>query len=90
VLIYGFVSSFYRTHARGAGVAWCAGFGRLGGIGGPLVGGFLIGAGLTPSQLFLIFAGVALVGMVLTMLVPLRHAEAQPVPVKLSSTPANV
>jgi hypothetical protein len=51
---------------------------------------FLIGAGLTPPQLFLIFAGVALVGMVLTMLVPLRHAEAQPVPVKLSSTPANV
>ena len=90
VLIYGFVSSFYRTHARGAGVAWCAGFGRLGGIGGPLVGGFLIGAGLTPPQLFLIFAVVALVGMVLTMLVPLRHAEAQPVPVKLSSTPANV
>ena len=64
--------------ARGAGVAWCAGFGRLGGIGGPLVGGFLIGAGLSPPQLFLIFAGVALVGMVLTMLVPLRPRRLSP------------
>lgn len=90
VLIYGFVSSFYRTHARGAGVAWCAGFGRLGGVGGPLLGGFLIGAGLTPQQVFLTFAAVALVGMVLTVLVPLRHAEVQSVPVKPSSTPADV
>ena len=45
-LIYGFVANYYRTNVRGAGVAWCAGFGRLGGVGGPLLGGLLIGAGL--------------------------------------------
>jgi AAHS family benzoate transporter-like MFS transporter len=28
-LIYGFVANYYRTNVRGAGVAWCAGFGRL-------------------------------------------------------------
>ena len=44
-LIYGFVANYYRTNVRGAGVAWCAGFGRLGGVGGPLLGGFLVGAG---------------------------------------------
>src|SRR3954469_927266 len=43
-LIYGFVANYYRTNVRGAGVAWCAGFGRLGGVAGPLLGGFLIGA----------------------------------------------
>ena len=36
----------YRTNVRGAGVSWCAEFGRLGGTGGPLVG-LLIGAGLS-------------------------------------------
>ena len=41
-LIYGFVANYYRTNVRGAGVAWCAGFGRLGGVGGPLLGGLLI------------------------------------------------
>ncbi|HKR49819.1 MAG TPA: MFS transporter, partial [Pseudonocardiaceae bacterium] len=46
VLIYGLVSGYYPTKARAAGVAWCAGFGRLGGILGPAVGGMLVGAGL--------------------------------------------
>ena len=31
-LIYGFVANYYRTNVRGAAVAWCAGFGRLGGV----------------------------------------------------------
>lgn len=44
-LIYGFVANYYRTNVRAAGVAWCAGFGRLGGIGGPVLGSSLIGAG---------------------------------------------
>ena len=41
VLIYGYVSNYYPTRARAAGVAWCAGFGRLGGIFGPVIGGLL-------------------------------------------------
>ena len=41
-LIYGFVANYYPTRMRGAGVAWCAGFGRLGGVAGPLLGGFLL------------------------------------------------
>ena len=42
-LIYGLVANHYRTNVRSAGVAWCAGFGRLGGVGGPLLGGYLAG-----------------------------------------------
>ena len=41
-LIYGFVANYYRTNVRAAGVAWCAGFGRLGGIGGPVLGSILL------------------------------------------------
>lgn len=49
VLIYGFTSNHYGTNVRAAGVAWCSGFGRLDGIFGPLVGGWLAAAGMTGS-----------------------------------------
>ena len=60
VLIYGLVSNYYPTNARAAGVAWCAGFGRLGGIVGPIIGGVLVGAGVGGSTAFQLFAAVSL------------------------------
>ena len=45
VLTYGLTSNYFDTSARAAGVAWCAGFGRLGGIVGPVATGFIVGAG---------------------------------------------
>lgn len=70
VLIYGFTSNYYATNVRAAGVAWCSGFGRLGGILGPLIGGWLAAAGLTGSAAFYVFAGVALFGALMTTMVP--------------------
>lgn len=75
VLIYGLVSNYYPTRARAAGVAWCAGFGRLGGIVGPIIGGFLVAAGVGGSTAFVIFAGVSLVGAAVTFLVPRSSEE---------------
>jgi AAHS family benzoate transporter-like MFS transporter len=69
-LIYGFVANFFPTRVRGAGVAWCAGFGRLGGVGGPLIGGLLIASGLSIDTIFFVLAGLALLGVFLTLLVP--------------------
>lgn len=73
-LIYGFVANYYRTQVRAAGVAWCAGFGRIGGIGGPMLGSFLIGAGLPLDVIFYILAGLAVLGVGLTLLVPLSRS----------------
>ncbi|MGV9870496.1 MFS transporter [Rhodococcus koreensis] len=70
VVIWGFVANYYMTTARAAGVAWCAGFGRLGGIFGPFIGGLILGAGLSNNVAFYIFSAVALAGMALTLLVP--------------------
>lgn len=81
-LIYGFAANYYRTNVRGAGVAWCAGFGRLGGVGGPIIGGLLIGAGLATNSIFYVLAVLAAVGMVLTLLVPVLRG-----PRELRSTP---
>jgi AAHS family benzoate transporter-like MFS transporter len=69
-LIYGFVANYYRTNVRAAGVAWCAGFGRLGGIGGPMLGSALISLGLPLNSIFYILASIGTVGIVLTLLVP--------------------
>lgn len=75
VLIYGMVSNYYPTSARAAGVAWCAGFGRLGGILGPVIGGALIGAAVGGGAAFRIFALVAIIGAVVTSLVPRSRVE---------------
>ncbi|WP_219413835.1 MFS transporter [Pseudonocardia nigra] len=82
ILIYGFVATYYRTNVRGAGVAWCAGFGRLGGVGGPLLGGVLIASGLALDAIFYVLAVIAVVGTLLTLVVPTAarrgRATAQP------------
>jgi MFS transporter, AAHS family, benzoate transport protein len=75
-LIYGFVANYFRTNVRGAAVAWCAGFGRLGGVGGPLLGGLLVTAGLALNSIFYVLGGLALLGVVLTLLVPTRSGQA--------------
>jgi AAHS family benzoate transporter-like MFS transporter len=80
VLIYGLVSNYYPTRARAAGVAWCAGFGRLGGIVGPIVGGVLVGAGVGGTTALYLFAGISLAGALVTSLVPHpQHEEEGPV-----------
>jgi AAHS family benzoate transporter-like MFS transporter len=90
ILIYGFVATYYRTNVRGAGVAWCAGFGRLGGIGGPLLGGFLIASGLALDSIFYVLAVLAVLGTALTFVVPAAGKARSTVPVAatLSGEPA--
>ncbi len=75
ILIYGLVANHFPTKMRGAAVAWAAGFGRLGGVSGPLLGGLFLAAGLGVNSVFYVLAGLALVGVVLTLLVPkTQHA----------------
>jgi AAHS family benzoate transporter-like MFS transporter len=74
-LIYGFVANYYRTNVRAAAVAWCAGFGRLGGIGGPMLGSTLIGAGFKLDAIFYVLACLGVLGVLLTLLVPMARAQ---------------
>ena len=70
VLVYGFQSNYFTTNARAAGVAWCASVGRLGGVLGPIIGGWLAAAGVGGSTAFYIYGAVALLGALVTVLVP--------------------
>jgi MFS transporter, AAHS family, benzoate transport protein len=82
ILIYGLVANHFPTKMRGAAVAWAAGFGRLGGISGPLLGGLLLAAGLTTNSIFYFLIGLALLGVILTSMVPHAHRATD-----LHSTP---
>ena len=86
-LIYGFVANYYRTNVRAAGVAWCAGFGRLGGVGGPLLGGFLIGGGFALNSIFYVLAGLGLLGVMLTLLVPIARRTLELHTMRIEPTP---
>ncbi|MFD7999530.1 MFS transporter, partial [Streptomyces mirabilis] len=80
VLGLGFVSNSCDTLARAAGLAWCDGFGRLGGILGPLAGGVLVGAGVPSAYTFYLFAGVGLLGVLVTAFISSQDAAPGPPP----------
>ncbi|WP_144114156.1 MFS transporter [Paraburkholderia sp. BCC1886] len=59
---------FYETGLRATGIGWAMGIGRTGAIAGPVMGGVLLGAGVTPPVLFTV-AGATSVGAALAVLV---------------------
>jgi MFS family permease len=54
--MYSLAARLYPTEIRATGVGGAVGVGRIGAIFGPLLGGILIGAGLTMTINFMIFA----------------------------------
>ncbi|MGV8847637.1 MFS transporter [Tessaracoccus sp.] len=80
-LIYGFVANYYPTSMRAAAVAWCAGFGRLGGVGGPILGGVLAASFPSdPTPVFWVLAAICGVGVIICLATPSRpraRAEGQ-------------
>lgn len=73
ILIYGMTANYFPTQARQAGMSWAAGFGRLGGIAGPALGGMIIALGLGTSDAFMVFAVATVIGAIATVLVPPRN-----------------
>ena len=57
--LYAFAARIYPTEYRTTGIGWGIGLGRFGAVVSPLIGGYLIGAGLSISQSFMIFGAVA-------------------------------
>ena len=47
-----FAAMFYPTYLRSTGIGWALGFGRIGAIVGPVIGGELLARQWTDSQLF--------------------------------------
>jgi AAHS family 4-hydroxybenzoate transporter-like MFS transporter len=58
---------FYETFLRATGIGWAMGIGRTGAIAGPVLGGVLLGAGVSSHTLFLI-AGATSAAAAITVL----------------------
>lgn len=60
--LYAYSPEQYPTVIRGTGTGMAAAFGRVGGIFGPLLVGFLLTAGIGINVIFAIFCGAILIG----------------------------
>ena len=65
--LYSVAARIYPTEIRNTGVGWAVGAGRIGAIVGPLLGGILIGLGLSMSINFIVFAVPTLLGGIITL-----------------------
>jgi MFS transporter, AAHS family, benzoate transport protein len=80
-VVHVLVMAVYGTELRATAIGWALGIGRLGGILGPLVGGFLLSRAMPFPAYFVIFAVPAILASVTILLLPGRRATAsQPVP----------
>lgn len=64
ISINALAASIYPTEIRSTGVGWALGIGRAGSIVGPVVGGLLVGTGLSVGSLFTAAAVPALIACV--------------------------
>lgn len=80
--INGMTAALYPARIRTTGMGWALGIGRLGGIGGPWLGGVLLVAGWPPRQIFLCACVTALIGTFCVVMLHIvkRRGEPQPVP----------
>ena len=67
--LYAVAARLYPTEIRSTGVGFAMSAGRVGGIAGPLFGGLLIGAGLSMTANFMIFAIPTLLAGVATFMI---------------------
>lgn len=67
--LYAVAARLYPTEIRSTGVGWTVGLGRFGAIVGPILGGLLIGAGLSMTSNFMVFAIPTLFSGVITWMI---------------------
>lgn len=78
---------FYSTETRNSGVGFVVGWGRVGAIIGPMLGGLLIGAGFDRTMTFAVFASIAVIP-VMTMFLAAGSQLTTASPAGPSATPA--
>ncbi|MET0235873.1 MAG: aromatic acid/H+ symport family MFS transporter [Kibdelosporangium sp.] len=78
VLVYAYIGRTYVDGNRATALGWAAGVGRLGAISGPIVGGWLLTAGIAYPWGFYVFAVVGALGAVAVIAVRGRSTAATP------------
>jgi AAHS family 4-hydroxybenzoate transporter-like MFS transporter len=78
--INGMTAALYPARVRTTGMGWALGVGRLGGIGGPWLGGVLLAMGWPPRQIFLCTCVTAAIATSAVILLALRARRTAVVP----------
>ena len=79
--INGMTAALYPARVRTTGMGWALGVGRLGGIGGPWLGGVLLTLGWPPRQIFLCTCATAGIATFAVVMLALRVRRQEPVAV---------
>ncbi|WP_254602644.1 MFS transporter [Sphingomonas bacterium] len=72
---WGLAVRLYPAAIRGTGVGWALGVGRIGAVAGPVVGGLLVGGGVSTTEIFAIYAVPLVAAALLTL--SIRQGPAQ-------------
>lgn len=75
-VVHTLAADLYPAHVRATGVSMAAAVGRCGAVGGPLLGGLLLGLDLPFEQNFMVFAFPAVIAVFAVLLV--AHERATP------------
>lgn len=70
MLVNAWVAGHYPASSRATALGWSLGLGRLGAVAGPIIGGLVVGSQLGLEWNFYVFAGVALLGAIVIMVIP--------------------
>jgi AAHS family 4-hydroxybenzoate transporter-like MFS transporter len=73
----GTCGKLYPARMRTSGLGWALGIGRLGGIAAPVLGGYLLAAGLPAPRIFLSASAFALIAGAATALLAFRGAPVE-------------
>lgn len=78
IVVYGYVAAYHPVGNRATALGLSSGFGRLGSVGGPILGGTLLSAGVGLGGNVGAFAAVAVVGAAASAFVPRPGVGAIP------------
>ena len=77
VLIQAYATAFYPADMRSTGIGVASGVGRLGGMMGPIIGGFLLTLTLPNYMNFMVFAVAGIVAAVALMIIKDKYGASQ-------------
>jgi AAHS family 3-hydroxyphenylpropionic acid transporter len=75
-VLYSLAPSCYRTEVRGTGVGFAVAVGRLGSAFGPILAGFLVGAGRSPAQVVMALVPIIAVSAIAAGLVAVLASKS--------------
>lgn len=79
ILLFGYVASHFSALHRGRALGITTAFARVGGVVGPILGGYLVSAGIGLAWNLAAFAAFAIVGAIASVVVPVaRRAPIEP------------